>query len=45
MTATFREVSRRISLAQRWGQRRDAILLLLYQQMLWLYFFLRRWQP
>ena len=45
MTATFREVSRRISLAQRWAQRRNAIIVLLYQQLLWLYFFLRRWQP
>jgi hypothetical protein len=45
MIATFERVSRRTSLAHRWARSREAIIVLLYQQLLWLYFFLRRWQP
>jgi hypothetical protein len=45
VSATFEEVPRRMTFAQRWARSREAVLIFAYQKLLWLYFLWRRWQP
>jgi hypothetical protein len=38
VSTTFEEVPRQTSFARRWTRTREAIVVLIYQQLLWLYF-------